>query len=486
MNMRPTDEQPDGHKHPDLDDVLSQIDEMESQWRQQDDADGMVESDRVIGGHFAKVASIDSQAHNLEVDSEASSSNSTMSPAVSSETLDSDPNRTNEPGTKSLVISTMLSLFAVLVLLGTVRLLLPEMLEWCRYSWARGQLRAEYEVAGQQLRQVSVNGLSQVSQLVGQRVSPSVIHINMRQDFPNESLRELHSRLGGLDGFRVDQGSGIVIDDQGHVVTNYHVIEGGGDIEVYLSDGRLVEAEVVGVDDRTDLAVLKIDADSLLPMVWGDSDQVSVGMPVWAVGSPFGLTGSVTFGILSGKHRIDLTTSRLKENVKGKPEYSDLMQSDVAINPGNSGGPLVNEKGEVIGINTAIIGDSFRGVSFAIPSNVVRRVCEKIIATGKMERGRLGIYMDRNYHPKRDGEGVIGVRIIGFDQPSTGQDAGLQIGDILVEVDGRKVEDLSDVVRYVGEAYVGSEIKVVVNRDGQEYSFSVRLAPEPMRENVLR
>ncbi len=99
------------------------------------------------------------------------------------------------------------------------------MLEWCRYSWARGQLRAEYEVAGQQLRQVSVNGLSQVSQLVGQRVSPSVIHINMRQDFPNESLRELHSRLGGLDGFRVDQGSGIVIDDQGHVVTNYHVIE---------------------------------------------------------------------------------------------------------------------------------------------------------------------------------------------------------------------------------------------------------------------
>ncbi len=126
MNMRPTDEQPDGHKHPDLDDVLSQIDEMESQWRQQDDADGMVESDRVIGGHFAKVASIDSQAHNLEVDSEASSSNSTMSPAVSSETLDSDPNRTNEPGTKSLVISTMLSLFAVLVLLGTVRLLLPK------------------------------------------------------------------------------------------------------------------------------------------------------------------------------------------------------------------------------------------------------------------------------------------------------------------------------------------------------------------------
>ncbi len=280
-----------------------------------------------------------------------------------------------DPGTKSLVLSTFLSLVAVLILLGAVRLVLPQMLEWCRYAWARGQLRAEYEIAGEKLRQVSIDGLTQTSQLLAQRVSPSVVHIDLRR---NRMEGEMKGRLGLLENLRLEQGSGVVVDEKGFILTNYHVIESEGKIEVQLSDGRVVPAEVIGVDSVTDLAVLKIEADRLMPIAWGNSDAMQVGMPVWAVGSPFGLAGSITFGILSGKHRIDLSSTRLQGSLKGQPEYSDLMQSDVAVNPGNSGGPLVNAHGELVGINTAIIGEHYRGVSFAIPSNVVKRVYEKL------------------------------------------------------------------------------------------------------------
>ena len=160
------------------------------------------------------------------------------------------------------------------------------------------------------------------------------------------------------------QGSGFVVRDDGYILTNHHVIDSKGVIEVTLSDGRRMRADLIGFDSKTDLAVLKIDAGELMPVEWGDSERVDVGTPVWAVGSPFGLQQTVTFGIISGKHRVDFRATRDVENSRAGAPYRDLMQSDVALNPGNSGGPLVNAMGQVVGVNAAILGDTFRGISF--------------------------------------------------------------------------------------------------------------------------
>ena len=389
----------------------------------------------------------------------------------------------NELGTQSLLLSTFLSLAIVLVLLGVVRLFLPQMLEACRYALTRGQLRAEYELSGAQLSQVSVEGLGKVSQMVGQRVGPSVVHIDMRRAVASadRSSDDFHGRFSGLDTLRVDQGSGVIIDTEGHIVTNHHVVEDGGIVEVHLSDGRVVEGVVKGVDAVTDLAVLKIEAKDLMPITWGDSDAMSVGMPVWAVGSPFGLMGTVTFGILSGKHRIDLSSARSLGNVKGKAEYSDLMQSDVAVNPGNSGGALVNAQGGLIGINTAIIGQSYRGISFAIPSNVVRKVCDKILSTGKMERGMLGLIVDELYQPRREGKGIVGTKILRLvdDGNSPAREAGLQPGDVISAIDGQSIGSIGDLRRIVGEAYVGGRVKVTYWRDETDHQVDVEVAPIP-------
>ena len=314
------------------------------------------------------------------------------------------PISSRQPTAASLLLSTFLSLTVVLVLLVTLRYLLPSMLEFSRYSWHRGQLRAEYEMAGQQLERVSWEGLNNISQTVAKRVSPSVVHIMMSSEEPNElepSLEELVRSTPRRA--KVGQGSGIVADQRGYILTNYHVLDDGSQINVILADERTCVAELVGFDILTDLAVLKINADDMLPIGWGDSDTIEIGSPVWAVGSPFGLTGSITFGILSGKHRLDLSGTSYDDSnrnpltrgakQKASPRYSDLMQSDVAVNPGNSGGPLVNGRGEMIGINTAIIGESYRGVSFSIPSNVAKVVFKQILETGKMRRGWLGVYL---------------------------------------------------------------------------------------------
>ncbi|MEZ6075707.1 MAG: trypsin-like peptidase domain-containing protein [Pirellulaceae bacterium] len=273
-------------------------------------------------------------------------------------------------------------------------LLVPSLVESIRYGWYRGQLRAEYEVSGQQLQHISLDSLAEVSQLVSRRVGPSVVHINLLRDEATishfESIFGTHHPTMRLEG----QGSGFVVDTAGHILTNTHVVSGGGVIEVTLCDGRRLPAEVVGVDELTDLAVLKIKADGLMAVEWGDSDAVVAGTPVWAAGSPFGLQQTVTFGIISGKHRVDFRATRYDKNVPGGTAYGDMMQSDVALNPGNSGGPLVNSKGEVIGVNAAILGETFHGVSFSIPSKVASHVASELIARGEVTRGWLSVSLE--------------------------------------------------------------------------------------------
>lgn len=385
---------------------------------------------------------------------------------------------------RAAFLSTLMSLLVVLVLLLAVRLVVPTLVEEIRYAWFRGQLRAQYDTSGQALQQVSMGGLNDVSKLISQKVGPSVVHINVR-DVANNRWRDL---LGGdqapealmLQG----QGSGVLVDEQGHILTNYHVIESGTEIEVSLSDGRRVLAKVVGVDHITDIALLKVEVDHLMPITWGDSDAAEVGSLVWAAGSPYGLKSSFTLGILSGKHRTDLRGNRFEPAAgeRDRGVYRDLMQSDVAVNPGNSGGPLMNSRGELIGINTAIVGDSYRGISFAIPSNVAKGVYERLLESGSVERGWLGVRL-ADYVEDQEGETRTGLGALVSDIPqgddSPARKGGVEVGDVIVEFNGQKVPDHFTLKRFIGEAGPNAEVKMVVVRQGKRLDLKLTLGARP-------
>jgi serine protease Do len=223
---------------------------------------------------------------------------------------------------------------------------------------------------------------------------------------------------------------------------------------------------VVGRDGATDLAVLKIDADGLVPATFGDSESAETGALVWAVGSPFGLERTVTYGILSAKHRAGLA---------GNPSQ-DFLQTDAAVNPGNSGGPLVDSSGQVIGINTAIVGDAYQGISFAIPSNVAQEIYERI----KAGRGWLGVQMaEMDIERARSAglEETTGVYIHAFkvyqDKKSPAAEAGILVGDILLKWNDGDVKNASDLRRLVEKTRPGSKAKVLIRRGGQNLTFEV-------------
>lgn len=426
------------------------------------------------------------------------------------------------PTPSSLLLSTLLSLTAVLVLLTFLRFFLPSTLEFSRYSWHRGQLRAEYDVAGEQLKAVSNDNLAWLSQTVARRVCPSVVHITLnRLDLDRSEEDSPGSLIPSLSPFRrsmVGQGSGVIVDKRGYILTNYHVINDEADrlstkgrIQVALPDERVCIADLIGFDAIRDLAVLKIDADGLFPIVWGNSEQIEVGAPVWAVGSPFGLSGSITFGILSGKHRLDLTgTSYDEQRIPRKDRhisarYSNLMQSDVAVNPGNSGGPLVDSRGELIGINTAIIGEAYRGVSFSIPSSIARVVFEQILESGRVSRGWLGVELVRVSEWKREqaellalasGEefdekeidlakekskepvrGAVVRRIVSEDSPAAL--AGLQIGDLIYQFNELPIKGVEQLIFEISKSPVGGKIKLMINRSGETQSIEVVIGERP-------
>ncbi len=383
---------------------------------------------------------------------------------------------TRTVGPLHLALSTLLSLVMVLALLLMARLLVPSLVESVRYGWYRGQLRAEYEVSGQQLRHVSLGSLAEVSQLVSRRVGASVVHINVLRDEPTvasfESLFGAQHPSMRLEG----QGSGFIIDSAGHVLTNQHVVAGGGTLEVTLSDGRRLTAQIIGVDPLTDLAVLKVRADGLLPVDWGNSDQVVVGTPVWAAGSPFGLQQTVTFGIISGKHRVDFRATRYEKSLQGGTAYGDMMQSDVALNPGNSGGPLVNSLGQVVGVNAAILGETYHGVSFSIPSKVAQRVAAELIAKGEVARGWLGVSLEDLADKERfdlEGNIVPGVRVKGFPSLSPARQAGVQVEDVIVEFQHQPILNRTDLMRLIGETDIGASAQVAVLRQSQRLEFEV-------------
>ena len=408
----------------------------------------------------------------LPADIESQNSvNSTSAPIDSlSKARDSNKRRHTDSLTQTLTVLATVSL-----MLLSARYIVPSIVEELRFAWHRGELRAEYQSGRDGLKNVSLDTLSDAYQMVTSAVGPSVAHIDVERDLSDEE-RSFSRQLFGGGMTPTDQGSGVVVDQDGYVLTNRHVILGGEVITVTLSDGRQLPASIVGSDALTDLALLKIEASDLLPIPWGDSDLCKVGAPVWAVGSPFGLDRTITFGILSGKHRM----------VRASTQYQDFMQSDVAVNPGNSGGPLVNARGRLIGINTAIVGDTYRGVSFSIPSNVAKQVYQQLRANGRVQRGWLGVKLDDiEYDPNANGDPLLRGALVDYltDPQSPAAMAGMKAGDRIRKVNGKRIQDRAHLMREIGSTLVGSAVQIVVERSGTELELSVVLGARPNELN---
>ena len=265
-------------------------------------------------------------------------------------------------------------------------------------------------------------------------------------------------------------GSGFIISEDGYVVTNFHVIRGADEVTVLLQDETALPAEVIGTDDRTDLAVLRVRTDRPLPAVpWGDSEAMRVGDWVIAIGNPFGLGGSVTAGIISARAR----------DIRSGP-YDDFIQTDASINRGNSGGPMFNLDGEVIGINTAIFSPSGGsvGVGFAIPSSLALGVVDQLIEFGRTRRGWLGVRIQTVTGEIAESLGLEearGALVASVTATGPAEDAGIRAGDVILRFNDREVEEMRRLPRLVAETQVGSTVDVIVWRRGEEQTLQVRL-----------
>jgi len=304
-----------------------------------------------------------------------------------------------------------------------------------------------------------------------ERVSPAVVHITnkgLRRDFFSFTVRQVPRGTG----------SGFLWDDQGHVVTNFHVVYKANEIEVRLQDGRRYDARVVGVDPDHDVALLRINPANLniSPVMIGNSSDLRVGQKVLAIGNPFGLDSTLTAGIISALGRTIQSMSNRY--------IHDVIQTDAAINPGNSGGPLLDSSGRLIGVNAAIVSPSGTnaGIGFAVPVDTINRVVTKLINYGKVERPGFGISLVPDYIMAR--MDMAGVGILEVNKGSSAQRAGLrgarrtpdgrvEMGDIIVKCDGSLVKKGSDLIRILDRHEVGDEVDLVVYRDGKKISVHV-------------
>jgi Do/DeqQ family serine protease len=327
---------------------------------------------------------------------------------------------------------------------------------------------------------------------VVQQVGPSVVRINATKTvqaqvpdaFNNPSLRRFFGDQFPASGPEVQRGtgSGFIVSADGRIVTNAHVVEGADTVQVLLKDGRSYTGRVLGTDSVTDVAVVKIDADNLPTAQLSNSDQVQPGEWAIAIGNPLGLDNTVTAGIVSA-------TSRSSGQAGIPDKRVDFIQTDAAINPGNSGGPLLNERGEVIGMNTAIRADA-QGIGFAIPSNTITRIADQLAQNGKVEHAYVGVQMvtlspalqqQINSDPNSGlnvsaDRGVLVARVM---QNSPAARAGLRSGDVITQVNGQDVTDAEQLQNIVEQGQVGSTLQMTVKRDGQDVSVNVTTGAFP-------
>ena len=323
---------------------------------------------------------------------------------------------------------------------------------------------------------------------LAEKVSPSVVNIRTVKTVKGGGrvFRNFHRRPRGKDDPFQDffdrffgngpqrefkqrsLGSGFIIDPDGHIVTNNHVVENANEIEIKLNNGKSYAADIVGRDPSTDLALLKIEAKHQLPVAaLGNSDDLKVGEWVVAIGSPFGLEHTVTDGIVSAKGRVI-----------GSGPYDDFIQTDASINPGNSGGPLINMKGQVVGINTAIVAGG-TGIGFAVPVNDAKGVIEQLKTKGEVTRGWLGVAIQdvsqevADYYRLKSKKGAMVAEVFEGDPADL---AGIKSGDIIVSVNGKKIESSRDLTGLIAAIPVGGVAKIKVLRDGKPKKFKVNVA----------
>lgn len=372
-------------------------------------------------------------------------------------------------------------------------LVLPRLAGEVQYAITRGQLRARAEAATAELDQlnktaelVKLSDTSRAFRLVAQRIEPSVVHIDTSQEVrlgQAASSDEWGFQFPPRGRFeRQGQGSGVVVDaENGYVLTNYHVIQNASRVQVHLSDGRTIvdkDIDMVGYDVLTDLAVLRVHADQLMAAAWGDSRELEVGDWVLAVGNPYGLDRTVTCGIVSATQRRGF----------GHGIYQNFLQTDAAVNPGNSGGPLLNIRGELVGITTAIVGEAYQGISFAIPSEVAQEVYNRLKESGKVARGWLGVELadlSPEVAQKLQLDGKKGALVAGVRRGSPAEEAGIEPGDLVIEWNGQKVPSRMELPILVASTQPGTTVKVRVLRDGKERELSVKITERP-EESTLR
>lgn len=344
-----------------------------------------------------------------------------------------------------------------------------------------------------QTTSAGARGLPDFTDLVEQ-VGPSVVNIRtlekVRQSAqggatPDEEMQELFRRFFGVPMPNAPRqaprqprsqeeaqprgvGSGFILSSDGFIMTNAHVVEGADEVMVTLTDKREFKARIVGADKRTDVAVVKIQATGLPAVKVGDVSRLRVGEWVMAIGSPFGLENTVTAGIVSAKQR-------------DTGDYLSFIQTDVAINPGNSGGPLINMRGEVVGINSQIYSRSggFMGISFAIPMDEAMRVSEQLRTSGRVSRGRIGVQIAPVTKDVAESIGLgkaQGVLVRGVEEGSPAEKAGLEAGDIITRFDGKAIDKPADLPRAVGNTKPGSKVGITVFRRGGHKDLSITVA----------
>ena len=322
-------------------------------------------------------------------------------------------------------------------------------------------------------------------------VTPAVVNISTRSQVSRDSsLEEFYRYFYGTEPPRQQRsvpqslGSGVIVDaKEGLVVTNNHVIEGADEVIVTLRDGREITADIIGTDPRADIALLRVSADGLTAVKWADSDSLRVGDFCVAIGNPFGLGQTVTSGIVSALRRSGL----------GIEDFEDFIQTDASINPGNSGGALVNLRGELIGINTAIVGPSGGnvGIGFAIPSNMAQDIIDQLLQFGEVRRGKLGISaaaitpdLVEEFRLTRN----RGVLIIEVEEDSPAEDASLKPGDIITAIDGVRVRTVESVINRLGLVRLGEAIDLKVVRGNDELTLTAsvgRLASDNLLNGVV-
>jgi len=349
--------------------------------------------------------------------------------------------------------------------------LIPTIAGQISYSLTRGSERAKAEVARGLLAEFPDTG--QLIPWVVKTASPSVVSVQAIGDVTKDNVLYKNVQIG--------EGSGFIADENGYIVTNYHVIAGSNIYRVSLSDGRQTEnVRRVGYDPITDLAVLKINLSDLTPILWGDSSSLEVGESVLAIGSPYSFANTVTYGIVSAKERY-----AQDYGASGRMETQEYLQTDAAVNPGNSGGPLINMRGEVVGINTAIVGEAYLGICFSIPSDLAKRVYEEIREKGKVSYGLLGIEMSpqRVSEPDDEGNRSLGVRIQGVQPGLPAEIAGMKPGDVITNWNGIEIRDYVQLNHSILFTPPGTKVKVVCLRDKQPIEFEVTVAQRPVRRS---